>query len=400
MYSNNTKCIRKKMKKGQNKFDDIQGINTSGSKIKDTKSFQSAKYYLKKTGLLSKILLLTISLILVSGCSDSSDDEEILGNWFELSDFEGVPRSGAVAFTIGEKAYIGTGYDGEDRLNDFWEYDPSNNQWTQRSDFPGSPRNGAVGFGTDTKGYIGTGYDGDNKLKDFYEYDPINDSWKEINNFPGSARYDAVAFSINNKGYICSGYDDNALKDLWEYDPSNKTWQKKASVEGGKRRNAVAFVLEGKGYISTGIDNGVYENDFWAYAPETDDWIEKRDITDVSDEEYDDEYSGITGIDKVAFTINGKGYIATGGSGSTGSSIWEYNPVLDLWEEKTGLEASARIGAVGFSIGEVGYITTGRNSSYYFDDLWGFHPSEEQIDLDKIVAAQSISDHNIFVKVE
>jgi predicted porin len=33
--------------------------------------------------------------------------------------------------------------------------------------------------------------------------------------------------------------------------------------------------------------------------------------------------------------------------------------------------------AVGFSIDNVGYITTGRSSSYYFDDIWAFDPNAE-----------------------
>jgi predicted porin len=87
----------------------------------------------------------------------------------------------------------------------------------------------------------------------------------------------------------------------------------------------------------------------------------------------------------VAFSIDGKGYVATDGSGTVGTAVWEYQPTSDLWEEKTSLEATARIEAVGFSVGNLGYITTGRSSSYYFDDLWGFEPDAAQKDLDKAV---------------
>ena len=51
--------------------------------------------------------------------------------------------------------------------------------------------------------------------------------------------------------------------------------------------------------------------------------------------------------------------------------------------KKTGLEATARVEAVGFAIGNMGFVTTGNNSSYYLDDLWGFKPNEEQQDMDK-----------------
>ena len=342
-------------------------------------------YYTGYTRILWKVCVLSILLLTMQGCKkdDGSEDTEYIGNWVERSDFEGVPRTDAVAFTIGNKAYVGTGYDGTDRLNDFWEYDPQLNNWTRIADFPGVARNGAVGFGTDSKGYIGTGFDGVNKLKDFWEYDPTTNTWTQIADFGGTARYGAIAFSINDKGYVGTGDDGNFLKDFWEYDPSTNTWTQIISLAGGKRRDAAAFVIDGKAYVCTGINNGVYENDLWEFDPSTNAWTKKRSISNISDEDYDDNYSGIIGINKVAFAINGKGYLATGGSGTAGQSVWEYDPTTDLWVQKTSLEATGRIEAVGFSLGDMGYITTGRNSSYYFDDMWGFEPSSEQIDLDK-----------------
>ncbi len=340
---------------------------------------------IKRTLFINILLgIVVFPLILISlGCDDSNDDDdELIGNWFELSDFEGVPRSGAVVFCIDDKAYIGTGYDGTDRLNDFWRYDPAVDGWTRIADFPGSPRNGAVAFATDSKGYVGTGYDGKKKLKDFWEYDPQTNSWTQIDSLIGTARYGAVAFAINNKGYVGTGYDGWALKDFYEYDPATGQWTQKLSLRGGKRQNAVAFVIDNKGYVCTGIDNASYETDLWEYDPILDTWTRKRDIADVSDDDYDDDYSNISGIYKVSFSLNGKGYIATGGYSSPGSYVWEYDPILDLWEQKTSFESSGRIEAVGFSIGNIGYITTGRNSSYYFDDLWGFYPDVEQVDND------------------
>ena len=345
-----------------------------------------------------KVCVFSIFVGLVVACEEEESEEELIGNWYSLSDFEGVPRSDAVAFTIGDKAYLGTGYDGSDRLNDFWEYDPQLNQWTQKANFPGSPRNGAVGFGTDTKGYIGIGYDGTNKLKDFYEYDPISNSWDTIASFAGTARSGAVAFSIDNQGFVGTGDDGNFIKDFWKYDPSTNQWAQIISLEGGKRRDAVAFVIDGKAYVLTGIDNGTYEDDMWEYDPEANDWSQKRYISDRSSEDYDDNYSGIAGTNKVAFSLNGKGYVTTGGRGTIGSSVWEYNPNTDLWVQKTSLEASSRMEAVGFAIGNIGYLTIGRSSSYYFDDLWGFKPNATQVDLDKIQLVQRFpAEKNILI---
>ncbi len=332
------------------------------------------------------LFLFFVLFLSTAGCKkddESESDTELIGNWKERSDFEGSARSDAVAFTIGNKAYIGTGYDGSDRLTDFWEFDPQLNTWTRKADFPGTPRTGAVGFGTDTKGYIGTGYDGANRLSDFWEYDPVTNRWDSIAYFGGTARYGAVAFAVDNKGYVCSGYDGNYLKDLWQYDPSTNQWTQKLSLSGGKRRDAVAFAIAGKGYVCTGINNGSYESDLWEYDPVAETWNRKRSIANVSDEEYDDEYSSIIGTNRIAFTLSGKGYVATGGQGTAGTDVWEYDPAADLWQQKTSLEAAGRIDAVAFAIGNLGYAATGRNGSYYFDDLWGFEPNAGQVDLDK-----------------
>ena len=359
-------------------------MNKHRFKMKFSDDHNIGKWIRGSVILLQTLIVSSLVVAFLSGCSDNdSDDEELVGNWFELSDFEGVPRSDAVAFTIGDKAYVGTGYDGSDRLNDFWEYDPDLNNWTRKADFPGAPRNGAVGFGTNDKGYIGTGYDGAERLSDFYEFDPATNTWTQIADFGGSARYGAVAFAIDDKGYVGAGDDGNFLKDFWEYDPLTNQWTQKISISGKKRRDAVGFVIDGKGYVCTGVNNGDYEYDFWEYDPASEEWTRKRDIADITDDEFDNDYSGMTGINKVAFAINGNGYIATGGAGSAGTSVWEYDPLNDLWAEKTSLEASARTEAVGFAINNTGYITAGRNSSYYFDDLWGFKPGDEQVSLDK-----------------
>lgn len=319
------------------------------------------------------LILVILASPLFTSCNGGDDTVELVGNWVELSDFDGIPRSDAIGFSIGTKGYLGTGYDGSERLSDFWEYDPGRNSWTQKADLPGVARNGAIGFSTETRGYVGTGYDGKNRLNDFYEYDPGANSWTRKADFGGSPRYGAVAFALNNKGYVGTGYDVSYLKDIWEYNPSNDTWTQKTSIGGSKRRDAACFTVNGKGYILTGLDNGEYQTDLWEYDPAADLWTEKREIVNKSTDTYDDNYLTITGIGKVGFSIGTKGYLATGGQ-QTGIEVWEYNPSTDLWIEKTSFEGSLRADAVGFTIGNRGYVTTGRSGNYYFDDIWAFDP--------------------------
>ncbi len=332
-----------------------------------------------KQALLAILLLPTIFSL--NSCSKSSStDTTITGDWSRASDFEGVARTEAVSFTIGDLAYVGSGFDGTNRLTDYWSLDPATGTWTQKADLPGSARSAATAFAANGKGYVGTGYNGVDKLKDFYEYDPTANTWLQKADFPGSARYDASSFTLGSKGYITCGFDGNYLKDLWEYDATTDQWLQKASLGGTKRSGAQAFVIGNYAYVAGGINNGAYPDDFWTYDASSNSWEQKRKISNISDDEYDDDYSDIARNNGIAFVMNDKAYITGGDRSGVLATTWEYSPTDDQWTSKTALEASARTGAVGFTVGGIGYITTGSNSSYRFDDLWKFNPTIAQID--------------------
>ncbi|MES2372170.1 MAG: kelch repeat-containing protein [Bacteroidota bacterium] len=314
-------------------------------------------------------------------CTKSSDttDSDLNGNWLKRSEFEGNARTEAVAFTIGDTAYIGTGYDGSNRYSDFWAYDPVKNFWSQRAQFPGAARNSAVGFTIGTKGYIATGYDGLNRLNDNWEYNPATNSWIKKADFAGSARYDAVAFGIGDKGYISTGFDGGYTKDMWEFTPTggtsnSGTWTQKVSLGGSKRSGAIAFVYNSKAYVLTGINNGTTVTDFWMYDPSAGAWTQLRDITNSSSETYDDDYSDIIRSNGVALVIGSKAYVAVGENGSYNKKTWEYDFATDAWTRKTSYERAERSGAVAFTVKGRGFIATGRNSTYYFDDIDEFQP--------------------------
>jgi N-acetylneuraminic acid mutarotase len=337
----------------------------------------------------TKICLLfffsVLALPFLNSCQSSSTD--LVGDWVDLYSIDPSLRAYCASFAIGSKGYLGTGYNGTKRFNDFWEYDAAEKTWTQKADFPGAARQGAVGFATDTKGYIGTGRDATTKYKDFYEYDPGTNEWTRKADFGGSARYAAVGMVINNKCYIGTGFDDeNYLKDFWEFDPETGDWTQKSSFGGTKRYGAACFVINGIGYIAGGLSNGSCVGDFYSYDPDTNQWSPLRHINNYSSESYDNDYGSlIVGMFKVGFAINGKGYLATGGSNnsSPGAYVWEYDPSTDLWTEKTSFEGTARVGASGFVIGNLGYVMSGMSSNSYLDDMWSFDPQAIYDQYDK-----------------
>jgi N-acetylneuraminic acid mutarotase len=146
-----------------------------------------------------EVLVLILAVPVFNSCKD--EEKELVGNWVELSDFDGIPRSDAVGFAIGSKGYLGTGYTGENRMADFWEYDPVRNTWTQKAEFPGVARNAAIGFGTSTKGYKGTGSTVKNRYNDFYEYEPVENTGQGRLISEDLQDTGQFAMSMNNKGY-------------------------------------------------------------------------------------------------------------------------------------------------------------------------------------------------------
>jgi N-acetylneuraminic acid mutarotase len=341
------------------------------------------RFNFSKTGRISTILLFgVISLFAMTSCSDSAEEEDsFLGEWYKKSSYEGVARSGAVGFVIDGKAYVGTGYDGDKWLRDFYQYDAEKNNWYKKADFPGAARSAAVAFTVNGKGYVGTGYDGTNYLKDFYEYDPSTDTWIQIADFAGTARFQATAFSIDNLAYVGTGYDGNYLKDIYAYDPLTNSWLQKASYSGDKLINAFSFSIDGRGYVGGGTNNGVLNQEFWEYDPLNDLWQEKNDLMDDdNDEDEDDDDYSIARSLAVTFVISGKGYVCLGTRSGLDSEVWEYNPSLDVWEEKNAFEGAGREASVGFTINDRGYVTTGRSSTYRYDDMWQFDPAAEDVD--------------------
>jgi N-acetylneuraminic acid mutarotase len=304
------------------------------------------------------------------------------GNWAKRSDFTGNGRSEALDFTIGNFAYLGTGWDGDNkRFGDFWKYDPASDIWEQVSGLPvGTERSSAVGFAVNGFGYCGTGYDGSKYLNDFYKFDPAANTWTKTNAvFPGAPRSEAIAFGIGNFGYVGTGFDGtDGQADFYSYDPVGDSWTS-VGFPGNKRYGAVTFTHNNQGYIVTGVDNGTMQTDFWVFNPasDTSKWTQLRQISNISSDSYDDGYDNIARWNASAFVIGDKGYLSTGENGLYYTYSWEYDFASDLWAQKTPFEGPATTGAVGFGISGKGFIATGRTApgqTAASDNLREFQP--------------------------
>jgi len=349
-------------------------------------------------GLLKNITFLAGFVLLTITSCHHNDSNTFLGDWTKIdAGFGGPARSSATSFQIGQYVYVGLGIDALNvQRSDFWVYNsdsltggywqqlgrysgPGNGHLDSLALFPGIKRYGAVSFSVGKKGYVGLGISSSDYLSDFYQYDPALNSWKKLKDFPGAPRKNAISFVINDIAYIGTGLGLNYLQDMWSYNATNDTWTPEKDFGGSKREGAVAFVINNKAYVGFGSNNGQGQKNIWEYDPTTNMSVDKPTLR-TTDGMPNRSFAS-------AFSINGKGYVGFGSAGASPfGDIWEFNPIADVWTQRTSLSpdkcGSPRTLAIGFSDGKYGYITTGQ-SGYRLDDFWKFKPSYPKTDCPK-----------------
>jgi hypothetical protein len=288
-------------------------------------------------------------------------------------------RSGAVAFTIGNKSYVGLGtFMGMTYYDDFYEYDHATNSWTQKANFPPGARANAIAFSIGGKGYVTTGGNGSFVNYDMWEYDPTLDTWTQKTSLPGSARWKAQGYAVGAKAYLGLGTDGSSdLNDWWEYDPTVDSWIQQANYPGSGRLHTMGFTANTYGYVGLGTDvNNNYYNDVWEFDPPANTWLAKQ------------VFPGIAFHSMACFSMNNKGYMGTGTNGATDmTDFWEYDAISDTWTSKATFAGSARKNAVGFSYGKKGFIATGMSGFSPNLDLWEY--------MDDNVSGNSYSNNSV-----
>src|SRR6187431_1721987 len=89
----------------------------------------------------------------------------------------------------------------------------------------------------------------------------------------------------------------------------------------------------------------------FSFLAKADYWTQKAD------------FGGAARCVAVGFSIGNKGFIGTGYGATTYDDFWEYDPDLNIWTQKADFGGMSRRNAVGFSINNKGYIGCGLNGS-------------------------------------
>jgi len=260
------------------------------------------------------------------------------GGWSQVTSMPAAAgaRYGAVAFTANNKGYVAGGNNGSGTyLKDVWEFDPATNttvtvgttttttigKWAQVASLPVTLY-GAVGGSINNVGIVGSGFDGSNNTNIFYQY--TNNTWTQLTApFPGDKRTGAAAFVLNNQFYVIGGSNNSAnVAEVHSYDPSAAKWNIKHYLRsvsnssetydysGVARSQAVGFAVNDKGYVALG---GSTLTSCYEYNAADDSWTLKNPISGATG-------TGATGTARnnaVGFGIGNYGYAGLGVNGST-----------------------------------------------------------------------------------
>jgi len=179
-----------------------------------------------------------------------------------------------------------------------------------------------------------------------------------------------VAGGIPGDGLV-SGGAGNELSAIWEISGATQVWHKwdiPMPDPFFHRFNAVAFVLGPHLYVGTGgQDNNQISGELYQFDINTRTFVQK--MGNVPSE--------LSRMNAVAFVLNGKAYIGTGNTKSSGinrvlNDFWIFDSSTGLWDRTAPLPAYDATGqpipvgrrsATAFVIGSRAYITGGFRSS-------------------------------------
>ena len=353
---------------------------------------------------MKKLNLLFLALMgLFFVACDSNDDTH--GDWAKSVEFSGANRVCAVSFTDPKNGdvYIGMGYNSnlttnaDQYMTDFWVYNGAGWKKVPEGDFPQKDKNGknigrkgSVAFVIDRIAYVGAGYRGtfaghteEEYFSDFYLFDLDKKEWiKEDNgeykkiditdfekNPEECSFADGIAFTHNGKGYVGTGQLKNPKTGKWS----------DSNFPGNSRVGAVTFTIDNRTIVCLGAAGSAC-TDVHLFDGE---WHRKEPIADTKGK-WNDDYDDIPRSYAIAFAADDRGVTKGFIAGGNKRSCWLYDINRDRWNEVTGFPSAmiTRFGAIGFSYGGYGYITTGGSSISTSDDnsTWVFYPGIEEDD--------------------
>jgi N-acetylneuraminic acid mutarotase len=278
--------------------------------------------------------------------------------------FPGPARTLGVTLEMNGYLYFGLGRGKEtsNGLNDWWRYNPINDEWQRLKDYPKEAWI-VSGFVINNKAYVGMGIIGENLSKEFYCYDPTNNTWTTVAPFAGAMTKFPLAFSSQRFGYIAGGDNGKRTNEVWRFDPGLNAWKRIADCPGIAREQAMGFQIGTKQYMAGGSAIPSSDYDVFEFDLNAETW---RQVADLPVE--------VGVIHGFTFSLNNKGYVGGGiitDEKGCSTLLYEYDPTKNSWKKKEQIIDPIYFGAGAVSIGNTAYIVGG--SAYY-----GYHTGTQK----------------------
>jgi len=176
------------------------------------------------------------------------------------------------------------GYNGEERVNDFFVFSLKTRKWemievTTDSDSGPSPRDRHTMVVVDDALWIFGGYNGTCRVNDLYMFGFRGNTWTKIPDIDPevpSPRHSHCSCSSEAKHalYVFGGYDGNYLNDLYEFSSQKQTWKRLPHVGlPPSPRYRASLVCAGHHLVcSMGHDGYHHLNDLYTYDLESNTW--------------------------------------------------------------------------------------------------------------------------------
>ncbi|KAF0687591.1 Aste57867_20710 [Aphanomyces stellatus] len=134
-----------------------------------------------------------------------------------------------------DSMYVFGGYDGSNRVNDFFEYNFKRKVWAQvlAIGIPPTPRDRHVAVVYKDSFYVFAGFDGSSRVNDFIEFNFTTQKWSPVvvaSGMPPSPRHSHAAVVYDKSMFVFGGYDGSYRNDFYEFNFDNCVWSQVAAT--------------------------------------------------------------------------------------------------------------------------------------------------------------------------
>mmetsp|Transcript_29585 Transcript_29585/g.62882 ORF Transcript_29585/g.62882 Transcript_29585/m.62882 type:complete len:512 (+) Transcript_29585:125-1660(+) len=265
---------------------------------------------------------------------DEGECKSSVNQWSQVK-FSGLPprqRSLHAGIAVGDCLYIFGGYDGSNRVNDFYKYSFKTTKWSQISVSGATPsaRDRHVVVSYTDRIYIFAGYDGNNRVNDFWQYDTEHEVWSVVDaalGTPPTPRHSHSGVEYDGSMYVFAGYDGNYRSDFHRYNFQARKWSivpVKGSVPKARYRTS-AVVYKNRMLVVGGHDGAKHLNDFYQFNFESLEWSLVDTNGQVPPPSPRDSHSAVICGESM--------YLFGGSTGSARNDLYAFSFETDQWSE-------------------------------------------------------------------